>query len=197
MFSNYRNHYHYAENSSPELQLPVVGNTSPELPLPVVENTTTKFQLPDVENTYLELPVVGNTFPQFQSLNTELSSDCSVYNIAHDAAENTFQVDPPHLATINALYGYKGLVHSSFSAVNSPEQESPGSGVSTGDYNVQDVYTSEEHIDGTRHFKSSKSIPGFCGGVRNEADAKFPKWLQDMFEYDSITCGNYGAILNY
>ncbi|XP_044487644.1 NAC domain-containing protein 86-like [Mangifera indica] len=252
---SFRNHHHYAENLSPELQLPitentppglplsiiensspelqspdvgntfpelqlpVLGNTHPEMQLPVAENTHPELQLPVVENAHpklqlpiinytfpeLQLPVVGNAVPQFQlptaentSLESQqLPSECLVYNIGHDAAENTLQVDPPQLATFNELKGCEGLVQSSFSAVHSPvspfsiawEEDNPS--------DVQGGYTSEERGESTLHFKSSKSIPGFCGGNRNETDTEFIEWVHNMFEYDNITSVNYNAILNY
>ncbi|XP_031254893.1 NAC domain-containing protein 96-like isoform X2 [Pistacia vera] len=215
------------ENTSPELQLPTIENTPPELPLSVIENTSPELQLPVIGNTSpeLQLPVVGNTFPLFQLLIAEntspesqqLPSDCSVYNTGHDAVENTLQVDPPHLATFNALNGCNGLVQSSVSAVQSPinpEQESSSSGVSTNDcnglvspystvwedipLNVQDEYTSEEGGDSILpYFQSSKSIPGFFGGDRSETDTEFTEWVHDMFEYNNIASVNYNAILNY
>ncbi|KAJ0047854.1 hypothetical protein Pint_15339 [Pistacia integerrima] len=227
------------ENTSPELQLPIIENTPPELPLSVIENTSPELQLPVIGNTSpelqlpvigntspeLQLPVVGDTFPLFQLLIAEntspesqqLPSDCSVYNTGHDAVENTLQVDPPHLATFNALNGCNGLVQSSVSAVQSPinpEQESSSSGVSTNDcnglvspystvwedipLNVQDEYASEEGGDSTLpYFQSSKSIPGFLGGDRSETDTEFTEWVHDMFEYNNIASVNYNAILNY
>ncbi|KAJ0105329.1 hypothetical protein Patl1_17932 [Pistacia atlantica] len=203
------------ENTSPELQLPVIGNTSPELQLPVIGNTSPELQLPVVGNTFplFKLLIAENTSPESQ----QLPSDCSVYNTGHDAVEDTLQVDPPHLATFNALNGCNGLVQSSVSAVQSPinpEQESSSSGVSTNDYNglvspdrivwediplnVQDEYTSEEGGDSNLpYFQSSKSIPGFFGGDRSETDTEFTEWVHDMFEYNNIASVNYNAILNY
>ncbi|XP_031254894.1 NAC domain-containing protein 2-like isoform X3 [Pistacia vera] len=153
----------------------------------------------------------------FDNESQQLPSDCSVYNTGHDAVENTLQVDPPHLATFNALNGCNGLVQSSVSAVQSPinpEQESSSSGVSTNDcnglvspystvwedipLNVQDEYTSEEGGDSILpYFQSSKSIPGFFGGDRSETDTEFTEWVHDMFEYNNIASVNYNAILNY